>query len=47
MKQLCENCNYEYDTDDSVWKPKFKIKLGKENWCDNCIADSDIDLEEE
>ena len=47
MQQLCENCNYEYDTEKSVLKKSYRKEIDKENWCDNCIFDSDIDLEEE
>jgi len=45
MNQLCENCNYEYNPEESIYKKEFKIKIGKQNWCDKCIVDSDIEDE--
>lgn len=40
---LCENCKRPYKEEERIFKKKFYKKIGKENWCDDCIAENHIE----
>ena len=37
-EKICEKCSKPYS--DTILKKSYREKLGKENWCDDCIAES-------
>ena len=41
---LCVNCGRGYKEGESVLKKSFKKEINKEDWCDDCIAESSVEL---
>lgn len=47
MKQdiMCKNCERSYKEKERVFKKAFYKKIGKKNWCDDCVVQSDLEDE--
>lgn len=41
--ELCANCGKGYKESESILKKSYKKNIGRKDWCDDCITNSDLD----